>query len=360
MNIRDIVAASHADALNKAYTYSSSYDFSSASTINISFADAVALYGGVRVPLLERIGKVKAREVTHRWRDAAVGAAAENAFVEGASIATIAAATTKTSPVAHTNTCQIVANVLQVSGSAMAEAENGVYGGELMNMLDWQLKAKMPQMLASIALSAWFNVEVTAATAAEASARQMSGLVGTVADDGFDDGLLSTTGRAYVYDKAGKALDEGVFNDWLELIAGNGGGDANLPTAVYTSLKGVRKISTFANATTLVQGDGLSNLVAGQRVSRYVAPWGEILDIVYEPQNTHDGTNSYNNWMCAINEENAAIASLRGDASDAGIQIIPLPVQGDLQSALMVWEGTVQYSVSKGAGVLKDFTISFA
>jgi len=334
----------------------SGYDFSHGSLTMVPFPDAVKVWGGVQTPLLDRIGDERAVAITDKWEDAQVSAVAENAQVEGIKGRTLTGVSVL--PVVRTNTCQIASDYIPITGSAIREARNGVYGRALQDLLQFQVNIHLPQMVASIAWSAWFSVEVTAESAAEGSARKMAGLVGTVGSAGFDDGLLTTTGRATVTDGSGGEFTQSMLDNWLMTIAAAGAGAANLPTALYCSLTAQAKLATFDNTLpveSIRQAGG--DIMAGSRVTKYWAPWGAALDIVWEPQNAHSGTAA-NNWIAALCEPNLAMRSLSGSPTESGIELIPLPVEGDQSEVQFLWEGCVKAEVWKGHGVLKNFTVT--
>jgi hypothetical protein len=352
----DDILARHQENLNKALV--SAYDYSNAGLNYLPWQDAVAVWGGVETPLLSRVGSTRALEITHKWKDAQVPSPAANAQLEGVLAADLNGEAVI--PVKRTNTCQLAAKLLTVTGSALQESQNGVYGSELRDQLDEQLSLLLPQMVASIALDAWTSTEVTQANATEASARKMAGLVGTVGAGGFDDGLITAAHGSTVTSNSGADADESVIGDWLEAIVAAGAGANHRPTAVYTSLKGVRLFSTFANIVEVnvnVNDDAaLASLTAGKVVAKYIAPWRGVLDIVYEPQNAHSVTAA-NNWMAALCEPDIKIANFRGDASEQGIEIVPLAKLGDREDRMLVWEGTVEAKVYAAHGIFHNFTV---
>jgi len=318
---------------------------------------ACTVYGGVETPLLNRIGSDRALEITPKWDDVAIEAPAENAQVEGIAATALTASTVV--PVKRTNTCQIVAALLSVTGSAAQLAANGVFNSNIRDQIDFQLSLKLPQMVASIAYSAWFGVEVTESSAAGSSARKMAGLIGTVGS--YNDGILTSAHGAVVTDNSGKAFDQDVFDNWLYSIALNGGGANHRPTAVYCSLKAQQKISTFDNMVNVTANvtdvEALANLTAGQRVTKYIAPWGGVIDIIWEPQCAYSGTAA-NNWMAALCEPDLAMLNFRGDATEQGIQVERLAKVGDTDDRLLTWEGCLKVQVYAAHGILKNMTIS--
>lgn len=336
----------------------SANDWAAATVINVSFEDMVTVWGGVETPLLTRCGVERAVAITDMWRDIEIAAAAENAQIEG-TVATALTAVPNT-PTKRTNTCQLMMELINVSGSAMEEARRGVFGSaaDVADQIAFQASVRLPQMVASLALSSWFNLEVTQASAAEASARQMSGLIGTVGSGGFDDGLLTTTSRATVTDNSGAAFDQDIFDAWLSAIAVAGAGARYRPTAVYCSLTAQQKISQFSSMVNVtVSLNELNNLTAGARVTKYNAPWGAAIDIVWEPQNSHSATAA-NNWMAALCEPLIKHRPFRGTPSEGGMIVTKLPYVPDLEQACALYEGTIKAEVFKAHGVLHDFSVS--
>ena len=354
MLINDILQQ-YNDELAKAMT--TEYDFSQNNLVEITFPDAVAIWGGVETPLLMRTNPVRTPAVTVRWRDAQIPAVEENAQITGTLVNTLTGASTI--PTLRTNTCQLMMALIEVAGSAAQEARNGVYGADLQNQIDWQVGLKLPQMVGSFAYSCWFGTEVTEESAAEAAARKMSGLIGTVGAGGFDDGLLTTSGRATVTSNSGGAFTEAVFGDWLESIANAGAGANHRPTAVYCSMRAQRYISkNFENVVQVNANlSDLAALTAGQLVTKYVAPWGSIIDIVHEPQCAYSDTAA-NNWMTALCEPDIKPAMFRGNADTGGIEAQRLPYTPDREQISMLLEGSIIAEVSKAHGVIHNFTIS--
>ena len=336
----------------------SSSDWASASAININFKDMITVWGGVETPLLSRCAAGRAMGIADYWRGMQIGTAAENAQIEGTTATSLTA--NPVTPTRYTNTCQLMMELITVSGSAMREAELGVYGSasDVRDEIANQMRVVLPKMVGSLAYSSWFGVEVTQASAAEASARKMSGLVGTVGSGGFDDGLLTTTGRSTVTDNSGAAFDQDVFDNWLQTIAEAGAGANYRPTAIYCSMAAQRKISSFVSmANVTISWSELNSLQAGARVTKYVAPWGSTIDIVYEPLCAHSATAA-NNWMAALCEPCIEHRSFRGSPNEGGLEITRLPFSPDLHQAVALYEGTIKADVFKSHGVLHDFTIS--
>jgi hypothetical protein len=97
--------------------------------------------------------------------------------------------------------------------------------------------------------------------------------------------------------------------------------------------------------------------MAGVRVTKYWAPWGKIIDIIWEPQNAHSATAA-ENWMCALCEPNCAMRSLAGSPTQSGIEVINLPKDGDTEEVQFLWEGNNKAEVFAGHGVAKNFTVT--
>jgi len=355
----DKFLAGWSEAVAKAMaTGVSANDWLGASAIQIAFPDLITVWGGLETPLLARTGTERAVAITDRWRDIQVAAPGENAQIEGTLATSLTA--NPVAPVVRTNTCQLMMELITVSGSAMQEARNGVYGAaqDVADQIAQQASVILPKFVASIAYSSWFGLEVTQAAAAEAAARKMSGLVGTVGAGGFDDGLLTTAGRATVTNNAGAAFDEDVLNTFLRTIVDAGAGAKFRPTAVYCSLTVQQKISQFAGMLNVQYTPGdLPNLTAGARVTKYVAPWGAVIDIVYEPQNAHSVTAA-NNWLAALCEPEIASAPFRGAPDEGGVVMERLPHVPDLEQANLLYEGTIRAKVFKAHGVFHNFTVS--
>jgi hypothetical protein len=338
----------------------SSYDFSNAGAIELRWDEAAAIWGGVATPLLNRIGSGKARRIAHEWQDYQIPAATSHGVDEKTRLTSLTAHALV--PVVRTNTCELMADILQMTRSAMQEAANGVYGPGVGDLLAHQLSILAPHLVASAAYDIWFSVEVTQASATEAAtARKMSGLVGTVGLGGFDDGLLTTAGRSTVTDNSGDELTDEAVGNWLESIetACGSAGD-NLPTAIYCSRRAMRKMAPFSTVqlTVDISRPGWQDaLFAGQSVGFYQAPWGAMLDLVYEPQCVHSATAA-DNWMAALCEPNIRVMNLIGDPHVGGWVLQPQGLNGFIADNIISCECTVEAKVFAGHGVLHDFTLS--
>lgn len=328
------------------------YDFEHNSIQQILLPDMVKLWGMRQVPLLERTDSERAVDITDRWEDVQVAAPAENAQPEG--IMGAALNSVAKYPVLHTNTCQIVSRLIEVSGSALRVARNGVYGRDLADLMAFQLRVQLPEIVSDIAYSAWFTVEATQDSVGPLGVRKMSGFVGPV---GTFNGQLAQKGSLAV-NNAGGELDEATFKGFLRGIAELYPGKDNLPTALYVPLEFQEKIASFEyTLPQYAQADAEKpEITAGYRVTQYWAPWGASLDIIWEPQNLYSATAA-NNWIVALCESNCAMRNLAGTAGAGGLDVIQLPQQGDRLQTQILWEGCNRAEVYAGHGVLTNFTV---
>lgn len=354
--------------LNKALN--SAYDIANAGAAEIRFPDVIAIWGGVETPLLARTaGNAKrARAITHRWRAMQVRAPAENAQKEGVRASDLSGRSV--SPVSLSNTCQNLVSLIEVTDDMIQEAKNGVYGADYADPVQKQIDLEIPAMVADLEWSMLYSVEVDQETATEAAARKMAGLIGTVGS--FDDGLLTTTARSTVTDLEGAVLDQDAFDAWLGEIAAAGAGAKYRPTAVYCSLAACQAINTFESMVrvTVNVNDpaALATLTAGQRVSKYIAPWGGILDIVWEPQNAHDDGTAANNWMAALCEHDIAPINLYGNPepnegegiATGGFIIEPQPKDVNVNAVAVKASCCIEVGVFKAHGVLHNFATAEA
>ena len=355
-SVAEMMLKQYEEDFGKAFAGTSAYDFSNGAVTVIPFPDTVKIWGGVKTPLPDRIANERAVAITDQWEDVEIAAPAENKQAEG--ILASALTGTTVTPAKRTNTCQIVSAKLPVTGSAIREARNGVYGRALQDLMNFQIRVKLPTLVASIALSAWFGVEVTDASAAEDSAREMSGLIGTAGAGGYDDGLLTTAGRATVTDLSGDEITGDAVDDWLETIAEAGASADDMPTAIYGPLRFMRAAAKFDNCVAVIEtrapGSG-RDVTVGVRATQYWAPWGKALDLVWEPQNKYSSTVAINNWLAALCEPNLAMRSLAGSPTEGGMEIINPGVLGDQEIVQFLWEGCIKAEVFKGHGVMKDW-----
>lgn len=371
IKINEFIMKRMEGTLNKALN--TAYDMSNASAAEIRFPDVIAIWGGVETPLLARTSGYakKARSVTHRWRAMQVRVPAENAQLEGVRATNLTGKSVV--PVMASNTCQNLVSLIEVTDDMIQEANNGVYGVDYTDPVQKQIDLEIPAMVADLEYSMLYSVEVDEETAGEDNPRKMMGLIGTAADGGFDDGLLTTTGRAIVTDLEGGTFDQPALDSWLAAIAAAGAGAKYRPTALYCSLDVCREISTFESMVRVTVNvsdpEALASLTAGQRVAKYVAPWGGVLDVIWEPQNVHDDTETTgppNNWLAALCETDIAPVNFYGNPepnegeriATGGFIIEPQAKDVNVNSVAVKASCCVEVGVFKAHGVLHNFALA--
>jgi len=333
-SIQDIVNAllkKSGEEVAKAYTLSAT--LVAASVVELDWVQTLALYGNDETPLISRIGRTKSQAVTHRWREATARAAASNTSSENAA----AKSAVTVNPGAKTNTCQILKGTIGVSGSAVQEAQNGIYGTDALNMVALQLEMETKGILKDIEYSALFGVEATT------EPRQMKGLVGLV---GTWNGWIQTTRT----DGSDAAFDQTMFEGFLEDIYTEGTG--LYPNRLYCSIAAASKINTFTSAYRLnidaADAEALAAAMAGMKVKYYIAPWGGIVEIVPHPLCENDATSA-NNWMMAVNENLLALADFRALRTES------LPKTTDAELWEVLYEGTLEAKIESAHGILRNF-----
>ena len=305
---------------------------SAASVVELDFDDALAIYGEDDTPVLNMIGRTKARAITHRHREATARVPASNASNEGAA----AKSPVSVAPSAVTNTCQIVKGTIGVSASAIQEAQNGIYGTDTVDEIAFQIETEVRGILKDIELELLYGVLSTT------DPRRMKGLVGAV---GTWDGFIQTTRT----DNGDAAFSETVFKNWLESIWNQQAG--KYPNVVLGSLASAGAINAFTtNYRWNISSEAeLLALPAGSKVKKYVAPWNDLVDIVAHPQNVDSGTHGQN-WMAALCTDNLRLADFRPLSIK---QVLATDVDG--QEWEVVYEGTLECKVEKSHGILRNF-----
>jgi hypothetical protein len=289
------------------------------------------MYGNDETPLVSSLRYDKSMAITHRHREATRRAAAANTNNEMAS----AKAAVSLTPAPVTNTNQILKGTIGVSGSAIAEAANGIYGTDIINEVSWQLEQEIVGIFKDLENVMLFGVESTS------DPRQMKGLIGAV---GTYNGFIQTERK----NGSAAALDQTMFDALLGEIWVQQAG--RYPDTILCSLQAAKLINVWSAPQFQVQisVDQLANLTAGQRVIRYIAPWGGLLDIVPHPLCANVATAA-NNWLAAIRKDLLAIAPLR----PLHTRPIPSDVDGQLFEVLI--ETTLDERVEKAHGILRNF-----
>lgn len=303
----------------------------SASAIALDWQTTWDIFGEDQTPLQKAMGRSKALAVQHRWRSAAARAGATNSANEGAASKTAVSV----NAAANHNTCQIIKGAVTVSGSAIQEAANGIYGdglGDLAGQIDLETKG----LLKDTEVSILYGIESTT------DPRVMKGIVGTI---GTYNGLIQTT-RTNAAAGGATALTDANLNSFLYTILAQQAGQ--YPDTLLCSYHAQKLISTFASAykINVPTNEGLVNLAAGGLVTQIVAPWGKLINILPHPLCLNSATPA-DNWLAAIKMDNLKYADFR--------PMFNKPVTSadvDGQKWEIISEGCVEYHVESGAGIL--------
>lgn len=307
----------------------------SAGAVELDFAEMLTIVNDSQTPLLNTLGVVPVKAVTHHWREATVRSAAANKNEEGSA----AKAPTSTAPAVKNNTCQIVKGTVSVSKSAIQEAQNGIYGTDLQDIMAVQVEMEMAGIMSDIENAFLYGVEDT--TDAGGSERAMKGLIGAV---GTWNGFIQTTR----IDKSAGTFDQSYVDGLLMAVADQK--PRQMPTALVGSLAFCQKVSSYATAQrfNISEPEQLANLTAGQRVTQYISPWGAPLEIIPHPMNTNSATEA-NNWFAAVCLPNMARGDFRSLRSE------PLTSTADALLYEILWEGTLQVRNEKAFGLVYNF-----
>lgn len=305
---------------------------SSASVVELDWAETLEMFGNDETPLVSSLGKTTAKAITHRWREATARAAAANTSNEGAA----AKAAVSVAPAAKTNTCQIIKGTIGVSASAIKEAQNGIYGNDILDEIAFQLEVETTGILKDLEHALLFGVVSTT------DPRMMKGLVGAV---GTWDGVIQTTRK----DNSAAAFSETVFKAWLRDVWDAQAG--RYPDVVYCAMDATAAINAFTtNYSFNVQSAAdLTALPAGTRVKQYIAPWGGIVDIFPHPLCNNQAVAA-NNWMMAVTTPHIRLADFRPLAVR---KLTSADVDGENWEVLL--EATLEARVEKAHGILRNY-----
>jgi len=297
----------------------------------LDFAQVLEVVNTAQTPVLNRIKATKALAITHKWRQATIRAAASNTSNEGAAAKSAVSVT----PALGTNTCQIVKGTVGVNRSAKIEAINGIYGTDSQDAIAQQLELETSGIMADIENAMLYGV--LSAT----DPRAMDGFVGAV---GTWDGFIQTNRT----DHADATFSAAGLEAMLLAIWNTK--PAKLPDAILCSLAAQKAINGYSSAYRLnvLSAEDLTRLTAGAHVSQYVAPWGDLLDIIPHPLNTNSATSA-NNWCAAVNLDLMA----RADFDPLHTRLLPQTADADLYEVL--WEGTLEFRAEKSHGLLYNF-----
>ena len=218
--------------------------------------DVITNISPVDTWFMSNIGSTRATAIKHEWQTDALGAAAENAQLEGDDFA--AAAVVATARLQ--NSCQILVKVFQITETQQAVVSAG-RGSEV----DYQQTKRSKELARDIEYALLINAaEVTGTSAA---ARKMKGALGWIATN-------VTTASATTVD-----LTEAVYNDNLALIWAQGGFPSYTLVGVYQK----RKIAGFTSNVRNINADSQKIV---NTVSVYESDFGVIQVRLHQQLNT--------------------------------------------------------------------------
>jgi hypothetical protein len=305
-------------------------DYATAEAVELRFADAVTLYGSYATPLTARLAHTKSLATTHYWLEAGVRDSLANTQAEGDT-----PTTREKVPDRKSNTCQIVSGLADVSGSAIQEAANGIYGSTL-DLLQFQAEAEMQGLIKDIERAALLGTESTT------DPRAMKGL----------KAWLTTN----VENVGGTTLGTANIENLMTAIADQKTG--HLPTAIYAPAAVLTAMSKWANNRVQFTAD-VGNLEAlrnlrvsvGQAVGWYMTQFGP-LELVLAPEVAYSAGTAALNYLYVVSEPLLRFADFRP------LHASPVITTGaDAQQRAIIWEGTLEVRCEPAHGVVKNFTV---
>jgi hypothetical protein len=304
-------------------------DYATANAVELQFADAVQLYGSYATPLTARLAHTKALATTHYWLEASVRDSVANAQAEGDT-----PTTREKIPDRKSNTCQIVSGMVEVSGSAMQEAANGMYGSAT-DLLQFQAEAEMQGVIKDIERAVLLGTESTS------DPRAMKGLQAWL-----------TTNQVNV---GGTTLGTAHVETLLTTISNQKTG--HLPTAIYAPAAVLTAMAKWANNRVQFVADvgnleALRNLQVsvGQAVGWYMTQFGP-LELVLAPEVPYTAGTAALNYIYAVSEPLLRLADFRP------LQTTLVVTSADSLTRSIVWEGTLEVRCEKAHGLIKNFTV---
>jgi hypothetical protein len=316
------------------------YDPAANSAVELRFQDAVQLYGQYATPLIARLGRGKAIATTHYWLEMAVRAGLSggtNAQLEGGT-----PATRSSTPVRLSNTCQICSGKVDVSGSAIQEAANGLYGSNVTDLVEFQANAELQGIMKDIEIAALLGTEMAGEAA---TARKMSGLVNWI--DSTTKINAGTNALAATY------FDE-TFATIMESKVGF------VPNAIYAPARACIEIASWntdkiqfnVNIPDLAALRNL-RLTAGQAIGWYMSQWGP-LEIIVHPELTVATAEAslYLNRILLICEPLVKLADFRP------LHMKPWVTTEDAVQRAIIWEGTLEAKVDTAHAMIYNWKIT--
>lgn len=258
-----------------------------------SLLDIVVNIDPTEHQLVSGLQRSTATNTLHEWIEDSLESVAVNAQAEGADAPADAAG----EPTRRQNVTQIFSKTATVSGTEAAVTR---VGGDRMAM---EIVDKLKALKNDIeyALVRGSIASGVASNAGSGSARQLRGI------KNWFDGTATTN----TFNYSGATLTETVLNDMFETVWTNSGRQVN---AVYTTMKGKRRISGFtAGSTKNVDADDKRLVNAVDVYESDAAKLVKLFAHRYVTVSGDYGTTATPGFdVLALNEESWAIAYLQG------------------------------------------------
>lgn len=280
-----------------------------------SLLDIVVNIDPTEHQLVSGLQRSTATNTLHEWVEDTLESVGVNAQFEGGAAPTDAAS----NPSRKQNITQIFAKTAVVTGTE--QAVNRVGGDRMAYEITKKLKALKNDI--EYALVRGSIASGVASNAGAGSARQLKGI----------KGWITTNSTNY----SGATLTETVLNDMFESVWTGSGKEVN---AVYTSMKGKRRISSFtAGATKNVETTDKRLVNSVDVYQSDAASMVKLFAHRYVTVSGDYGTTATPGFdVLALNEGSWAIAYLQGREP----QTTDLAVTGDAKSKEIVTELTLE------------------
>jgi len=284
-----------------------------------SLLDIVVNIDPTEHQLVSGLQRSSASNTLHEWVEDSLETVGVNARAEGAD----APADTAGDPVRRQNVTQIFSKTAKVSGTARATDRVG--GDRMAYELTKKIKALKNDI--EFALVRGSIASGVASNAGAGSARQLRGI------KNWFDGTATTNTSNY----SGATLTETVLNDMFETVWNNSGKEVN---AVYTTMKGKRRISSFtAGNTKNVNADDKRLVNSVDVYQSDAAKMVKLFAHRYVTVPGDYGTTATPGFdVLALNEGTWAIAYLTGREP----KTVDLAKTGDADSKQIVTELTLE------------------
>lgn len=309
---------------------------SNASTRDVTWDDAILIYGDYSTHLSARFGTTTALGIKHEWREMALRNSADNAQNEGF----LYSALTEESvlPGLVSNTCQIFAGKVGASKSLLAEAARGRYGEDLRDFLGRQADMAYKGILKDTDRAFIRGVQSTS------DPRAMKGLAGAI---GTWDGFLQTNKTSC----GGDTFEEDDLKGGM-LKAWNATNGEFVPNAAYISADIAQLMADWTDKVKFLidiqDPRAMTEVKAGVAVGWYQSQFG-VLELFLHPEVAHSNTPAHN-FAMLLYEPHIRRAVHRDLAPDQPAKV------GDKVEQVIVGEHTLEVKCEKSSVLLHNFT----